>query len=177
MTGNLATFAAMALAVAGAAVPLRDTAPPASVAQSPWPARFEGQLLTRIAAAPEDRFLAAQFPGEVARFSDGRRQIVLRRVSAATRRLHPAGDCFRAIGYTVTPAPMRLAPDGKAASCFTGTRGGRSLLACEQVRDAGGKSWPDISSWYWSALLGTSPGPWTASLTVEHAPLTDATPG
>ncbi len=161
---------AIGLALAAAAVPLLPGgAPSPPAAASAWPDRYEGQLLTRIAPAPEDRFLARQFPGQVARFSDGRRQIVLRRVVAATRALHPASDCFRAIGYTVTPAPMRLAPDGKPASCFTATRDGRTLTACEQVRDTGGQSWPDISSWYWSALLGPSQGPWTAALMVEEA--------
>lgn len=163
-------IAVLFAAIAGAIPSLPDAAPPPPAATSPWPARYEGRPLTRIAPAPEDRFLARQFPGQVARFSDGRRQIVLRRVAVATRTLHPASDCFRAIGYTVTPAPMRLAPDGQPASCFTASRDGRTLLACEQVRDAGGgKSWPDISSWYWSALLGGSQGPWTAALTVEQA--------
>jgi hypothetical protein len=161
---------ALGLALTAAAVPLLpDDAPPPPAAASAWPDRFEGRPLTRLAPAPEDRFLARQFPGNVARFSDGGRQIVLRRVVAATRSLHPASDCFRAIGYTVTPAPMRLAPDGQPASCFTATRDGRTLMACEQVRDASGdQSWPDISSWYWSALLGTSQGPWTAALMVEQ---------
>jgi hypothetical protein len=163
--------AAVVLAMAAVAVPfLPDAKPSPSAAVSAWPARYEGRPLTHIAPAPEDRFLARQFPGQVARFSDGHRQIVLRRVAAATRALHPASDCFRAIGYTVTPAAMRLAPDGQPASCFTATRDGRALMVCEQVRDASGAmSWPDISSWYWSALLGGSRGPWTAALTVEQA--------
>lgn len=164
-------IAAVALAVAAGATPLLpDAAPSMPAATSSWPTSYGGRPLTRIAPAPEDRFLARHFPGQVARFSDGHRQIVLRRVAAATRTLHPASDCFRAIGYTVTPAPMRLASDGQPASCFTASRDGRTLLACEQVRDAsGGESWPDISSWYWSALLGRSRGPWTAALTVEQA--------
>lgn len=164
-------IAAVVLAVtSGTIALLPDTAPSPLPASARWPAAYEGRPLTLIAPTPEDRFLARQFPGQVARFSDGRRQIVLRRVSAATRTLHPASDCFRAIGYTVTPAPMRLAPDGQPASCFTASRDGRTLTACEQVRDVNsGESWPDISSWYWSALLGASPGPWTAALTVEQA--------
>jgi hypothetical protein len=133
----------------------------------PWPTSYESRPITPLPAAPEDRLLAGRFPGRIARFSDGRRQIVLRQVDAATRRLHPARDCFRAIGYEIAPAPMRLAPGRGPASCFTATRGGRHFVACEQVADAHGRTWPDISSWYWSALLGTSSGPWLASLTVE----------
>lgn len=156
------------LALAAALAPLLPSrsgagAPPAG---RPWPERWEGRPIVRLPAAPEDRLLAG-FPGRVARFSDGRRQIVLRQVAAATRRLHPARDCFRAIGYRIEPAPMRLSPGLGPASCFRATRGGLALLACERVTDSAGRSWPDISSWYWPALLGTSTGPWLASLTVE----------
>lgn len=163
-----AAFALAAIAAASAPmVSARHDPAPSSRAVT-WPSRFEGRRIVPLPPAPEDALLAAQFPGRTARFSDGRRQIVLRRMDAATRRLHPARDCFRATGHAIAPAPMRVSPDGRAASCFAAARGGRTLLVCEHVRDARGRSWPDISSWYWSALLGTSEGPWTAALTVER---------
>ncbi|WP_152616416.1 hypothetical protein [Sphingomonas sp. ERG5] len=62
-------------------------------------------------------------------------------------------------------------------TAFSATREGHDLLAYEQVRGTQtGEAWPDVSSWYRAALLGRSAGPWTASLTVEHVPLTTATP-
>lgn len=166
-TIGVATFALMSLAAAFApALSIRDRTSAATSA-TPWPSRYEGRPIAPIPAAPEDALLANRFPGQVARFNDGRRQIVLRRMAAATRRLHPARDCFRATGYAIAPAPMRVTR-GQAASCFSASRAGRTLLVCEQVRDARGRSWPDIPSWYWSAAFGTSDGPWTAALTVEH---------
>lgn len=166
-TFGVAIFGLASLAAAVApTLSIRDR-PSAVAPGAPWPTRYEGRPITPIPAAPEDALLASRFPGQVARFSDGRRQIVLRRMSSATRRLHPARDCFRATGHVITPAPMRVTR-GQAASCFSASRAGRTLLVCEQVRDAGGRSWPDIPSWYWSALLGASDGPWTAALTVER---------
>lgn len=157
------------LALAGALAPLLpEPGRPSAAGPARWPASFEGRRLDPLAPTAEDRILARSFPGRVGRFSDGRRQIVLRRIDSATRRLHPASDCYRAAGYAIAPAPMRLVAGSGPASCFTARRGGRAFLACEQVRDPGGRSWPDISSWYWSALLGTSSGPWLASLTVER---------
>jgi hypothetical protein len=158
------------LAVAAAAAPLMRRSGDAGEAErgQPWPERFEGRPLAALPPAPEDAILARNFPGRVARFSDGRRQIVLRRLAAATRRLHPASDCFRATGYEISPAPMRVAPGRGPASCFTARRDGLAYLACEQVSDQAGRSWPDVSSWYWAALLGTSRGPWLATLTVER---------
>ncbi|HET9639439.1 MAG TPA: hypothetical protein VFP12_09560 [Allosphingosinicella sp.] len=157
------------LALAGALAPLLpEPEGPARSGAASWPASFEGRRLHPVAATAEDRILARRFPGQVARFSDGRRQIVLRRLDSATRRLHPASDCYRAAGYEIAPAPMRLVAGRGPAACFIARRGGQAFLACEQVRDARGRSWPDVSSWYWAALLGTSNGPWLASLTVER---------
>jgi hypothetical protein len=123
--------------------------------------------LTAIAPAPEDALLARSFPGRTVRFSDGRRQIVLRQVSAPTRRLHPASDCFRGSGWEIRPAPMQIAAGSGPASCFIAMRGGRTVRVCERIANGGGGTWPDISSWYWAALLDPGSGPWLAALTVE----------
>lgn len=169
MRGRGSTALFGLLAAAALLVPFLDSASPADGGPpAPWPTRFEGQAVVRLEPAPEDRVLARNFPGHVARFSDGRRQIVLRQVTAPTRRLHPAGDCFRAVGYSIGPSPMRVTSGGRPASCFTATRGGRILRVCEQIVGPDGRSWPDISSWYWPALAGTSRGPWLAILTVER---------
>lgn len=133
-----------------------------------WPARFEGRLLAPLTPAPEDAALARSFPGKVSRFSDGRRQIVLRRLTSATRTLHPARNCFGALGYAITPAPIRIGADGQQSACFYATRRGKTSHVCEQVRDAEGRGFADISGWYWSALLGRSRGPWIAVMTVER---------
>jgi hypothetical protein len=157
------------LAVVAGAVPLIEMTPRYKIVDAAprWPSQFEGRAITPIAPSAEDRELARGFPGRLQRFSDGRRQIVLRTITAPTRRLHQARDCFKAIGSTISPAPMRVSPDGKAASCFIAKRGGKTLKICEQIRGPQGKSWPDVSSWYWSAVLGSSTAPWMASMTVE----------
>lgn len=158
-----------AFAAAAAAPLLPDEAAPSAPAAH-WPARFDGRVLAPLAPAPEDARLARNFPGHIRRFTDGRRQVVLRFVTGATRQLHPARDCFEAIGYTIAPAPMAAAPSGALASCFEASRNGVRVKVCERVTDARGASFPDISSWYWPALLGRSPGPWIAATTVEALP-------
>ncbi|MFD1786133.1 hypothetical protein ACFSC3_00970 [Sphingomonas floccifaciens] len=151
----LAAFAAAAAPF----VPQRSAPPPAEVV---WPTQVDGRPLTRIAPTAFDRRLARDFPGRIARFSDGRSQVVLRHVGEATRQLHPVRDCFAAIGYRVVPVPMQRSPNGALSSCFEATRDGRTLRICERVVATDGSSMPDVSSWYWPALLGTSPGPWLA---------------
>ena len=153
-------------ALAAALAPLlpRREAPPAATPN--WPAEYEGRRLTPLAPAPEDAALARGFPGRIARFSDGRRQLVLRGVAIPTRQLHPASDCFRALGYTIAPAPMRMTPAG-ASSCFEARRGGKAMRVCERISDSRGQSFADASAWYWPALLGSSQGPWLAVTVVE----------
>jgi hypothetical protein len=107
------------------------------------------------------------FPGWVGRFHDGRREIIVRWVSAPTRLLHPAADCFRGIGYAVTPLPARRSADGHVMGCFRATRGKEAVTACELIRGTDGEHWPDVSAWYWSALLGASPAPWWSYVVAE----------
>lgn len=156
------------LAGLAAAVPLlrdaRRDSPPIAVK---WPSQFEGRRLTRIPPAPEDSRLGRGFPGAIARFTDGRRQLVLRQIVVATRQLHPARDCFKASGYSIRPAAIRPVPDG-VASCFEARLGGKTLRICEHIRDSGGRIFSDVSSWYWPALIGTSHGPWLAVTSVER---------
>ena len=163
----LSTALFVLAAGAAAAAPLLPHAPIEQGPAPDWPRTFEGRRLLPIAPAAEDALLARSFPGRTARFSDGRRQIVLRQVAAPTRRLHPASDCFRASGWEVRPAPMQVAANAGPASCFIALRAGRIVRVCERIAGANGASWPDISSWYWAALIDPSSGPWLAALTVE----------
>jgi hypothetical protein len=133
-----------------------------------WPATLEGHTLRRVASGPGDALLARDFPGHVARFEDGRRQIVLRQVTRATRLLHPPRDCFAALGYAIDPLPMRTVVGGRA-SCFEARRNGDRLAVCEHIRAVDGTVYPDVPSWYWPALTGGSAGPWLAVMTVERA--------
>ena len=144
---------------AGAAPAFRDRAARAGGEAFPgWPANYEGRRLVPVPLAPRDAVFARGFPGRVARFHDGRRQIVLRWTSGPTRRLHPALHCFRGAGYAVTPAPMTRTAGGAAATCFRATRDGRVLRVCEHLTDGRGRSWPDVSAWWWSAALRPAPG-------------------
>jgi hypothetical protein len=113
----------------------------------------------------EERF-ARQFPGHIARFTDARGEWIVRVMDKPTRMLHPAADCFRGMGYEVTPPRVRMDHRGENWRCFTASRNGRKLRVCERIFDARGSRWTDTSSWYWSALLAVD-GPWWAVTRVE----------
>jgi hypothetical protein len=164
MTHSLVTALFLAAAAAAAVAPLLahkgDAAVLASQTFPGWPAQYEGRALVELPLTNREAGFVSDFPGRVGRFSDGRREIIIRFVGAPTRLLHPSADCFRAGGYTVTPLPMRRDQGGAPMACFRAEHGNDSFTICEIIRDRQGATWPDVSAWYWSAMLGSSGGPW-----------------
>jgi hypothetical protein len=126
----------------------------------PWPDEFQGRPLTRVPLTDVERRFLSGFPGDVARFTDGERDIILRWVTQPTRRLHPADDCYRAWGFSVGESKIRADRDGVRWRCFGAGKNGARREVCEQVRDAEGMHWSDVSSWYWAATLDRTTGPW-----------------
>jgi hypothetical protein len=147
-----------------ALVPLLGATPPTAPAgRFPgWPTHFAGKPLREIPLGAIEQRFAADFPGRIGRFSDGRREIVIRWVSQETRKLHPASDCFRGSGYSITPRPLAVDIDGSRWGSFLAARKGERLEVRERIYDASGSEWTDVSAWYWSATTGKSSGPWWA---------------
>jgi hypothetical protein len=147
-----------------AMVPLLVPRPqPAIMGNFPgWPSSFAGKPLRALPLGPIEQRFAADFPGRIARFTDGEHEFVIRWVSQETRKLHPASDCFRGSGYSVTPKPLLVETDGARWGTFLATRGKQRLDIRERIYDAAGRQWTDVSAWYWSATTGKSTGPWWA---------------
>lgn len=139
----------------------RDDAPPS------WPTIFEGRALTPLPMSVVEQRFAVQFPGRIGRFTDGRRNIILRVVDQPTRLLHPAADCFRGIGYRVEQPRVMQRNDGAAWGCFAAGRDGNRRTVCERIHDGDGHAWTDVSAWYWAATLGRTHGPWWAVTVVD----------
>jgi hypothetical protein len=123
--------------------------------------------------ALETRF-AADFPGAIARYRTGDAALIVREVTQPTRQLHPASDCFRAVGYAL--GTVRTHEDARHArwNCFEARLGTERWRVCERIVDAAGRQWTDVSSWYWSALWSQpaqGAGPWWAVTLVR--PLTN----
>jgi hypothetical protein len=125
-----------------------------------WPTHFQGRMLQELELTSHERAFASDFPGTVARFTDGERDIVMRWVSQPTRRLHPAEDCYRALGYAIASA--RIIEDAQHSRwrCFHVSHQQDRREVCEQLQDQDGAYWTDTSAWYWAALFRRSSGPW-----------------
>ena len=117
-----------------------------------FPQTFENKRLEELELSEKEKYFLEDFPGEVKRFSDGRREIIVRFVTAATRKLHPSTDCFSAIGYEIKPLPLKLDEQNNKWACFSAQKNGENLKVCERMFTESGESWTDVSAWYWSAL-------------------------
>ncbi len=134
-----------------------------------WPDSLDGMTLQELPLTERERQFIEGFPGRIARFSDGRREYIMRWVSEPTRSLHPASDCFRGSGYAVRHAPVVIDRSGRAWGSFEAQRGETILRVRERVYQvSGSESWTDIPAWFWSALLGQSHGPWIAVTIAEQ---------
>lgn len=132
-----------------------------------WPIEWDGAPLRPLALTAVEQRFAEQFPGRIGRFQSAEAVWVLRDVQRPTRALHPATDCFRALGYRIESA--RLETDGgqRLWRCFIAVHQGQRVRVCERIVDAQGEAFTDASSWFWAAAMGRSSGPWRAVTRVE----------
>ena len=117
--GKSAFGAAMlACAVAALLQPGTDSAAtPSARVPTELPSHWQGQPVRPLALSAVEQRFAQQFPGHIARLTDGRQIVVLRDVRQPTRMLHPAVDCFRALGYRIEGERLeRIAPPRDAVS-------------------------------------------------------------
>lgn len=141
---------------------------PEARAAAELPASWQGQPLRPLALSDVEERFVQRFPGTLVRMTNGTDVLVLRTVDKPTRMLHPAADCYQALGYDIASQRLELDRDRLMWRCFEATRGGQALRVCERIVDAQGQGFTDASAWYWSAALGRSAGPWQA-ITVARA--------
>lgn len=132
-----------------------------------WPQQYEGRPLVEAPLTPREHEFARDFPGQIGRFTDGSRELIIRWVRSPTRRLHPASDCFRGAGYRVTPRPVERNGAGALTGCFEADGSAGRFHVCEHVVSPSGQTWPDVSAWYWSALLWPDGASWWSYVTAE----------
>jgi hypothetical protein len=161
------TFAALALAAC--LLPALSQAGP-MVIDDNWPATMDGIALEQQPLTEREQRFARGFPGSVARFRCGDRQVILRKVNRATRNLHSSAECLRASGFIVRHRPVQEDEDGRIWGCFSASDGNQEWLVRERItsRDASG-SFTDASSWIWDALVHPERGPWLAVTVMSAA--------
>ena len=126
------------------------------------PREWQGRPLRPVALGAVEQRFAAQFPGRIARLTDGEQVFVWRQVNRPTRMLHPAADCYRGLGYRIDQARLERDMQGRLWRCFIAERNGQRVRVCERIEGRDGQSFTDASNWFWAAQLGQAAGPWQA---------------
>ena len=103
---------ASAIGVAGGSAGDADRAAPTLASE--LPRTWQGVPVRPLALTAVEQRFADRFPGSIARLTDGRQIVVLREVAQPTRMLHPAADCFRALGYRIEGERLELAARANA---------------------------------------------------------------
>ncbi|MCP5534637.1 MAG: hypothetical protein H7A51_00195 [Akkermansiaceae bacterium] len=151
------------------------THPPGSTIQSQptpvnWPAEFDGEPLIRLDQTAFEKSFQRDFPGSIATFRCGGKQVILRHITTASRKLHPSSDCLRASGYHI--GAMRIQTDDKNRQWagYTAINPDNTYIVLERIIDTRGNTWTDVSSWYWHALIHPDRAPWLAQTVIQATP-------
>ena len=137
--------------------------PGAEAASHEWPREWDGAPLRPMALSDVEQRFAERFPGAIGRMTEGTQTIVMRAVNAPTRMLHPAADCYRALGFRIEQTRLERDAQERLWRCFVAQRhGAQKFRVCERIVDAEGAAFTDTSAWYWAAASGQSRGPWQA---------------
>lgn len=133
-----------------------------------FPKTLADRELQQLELTEREKYFLEDFPGEVKRFTDGEREIIIRFVTEATRKLHPSADCFSAIGYQIKPLPLKIDEKNNRWACFSAKKDADNLKICERIYTESGDSWTDVSSWYWSALSDVNTNGYWAITVAEN---------
>ena len=134
----------------------------AGPATAELPHEWNGRPLRPLALGAVEARFASHFPGRIARLTDEQSVIVWRDVTAPTRMLHPAADCYRGLGYRIADARLERDAGGQIWRNFIASRDGHRVRVAERIVGRDGSTFTDASAWFWAARLGRSQGPWQA---------------
>jgi len=155
------------LAFSAALIFEKDPLPKTLSTTIEWPVEFNGQALTPLPLSAKERNFITGFPGDIARFSDGQRELLVRYIERPSRRIHPSADCLRGTGFSIENQPLRRDITNQLWGCVVARRQLQSYKVCERIYDPEGNSWYDVSSWFWAATLKQTAGPWWAITLAE----------
>lgn len=159
----LISFTFVCLFAAAIPFTLKRSSPIVNANSWNWPDKFEGQQLTSVPLSKFNLRFADGFPGRIAVFRTGSdARVVFRCVTQPTRQLHASVSCYKASGYTIKWMPDWVDSNNQKWTVFEAKKGDEKLSVRERFYDENGNSWTDVSSWYWSAVLNQTKGPWWA---------------
>ncbi len=132
-----------------------------------WPAEFEGKPIRETRMNAMERRFYGDMPGRVARFTDGRRQIVVRWLGTPDQKFHLSARCFKGSGYEVRPLPNIRDAGGRSWGVFEARKERETLRVRERIEDSAGHGWTDEQTHRWDMFWRRTDGPWWGFSVVE----------
>lgn len=128
---------------------------------------YRGIPVFRIELTPSEKNFYRSFPGSIAVYESKNSKIILRKMTRATRMLHPASHCLRAEGFRIGNNSIIDDIDGRWNS-YIATRDSsiyhvREQIFCNKTK----RTWPEVSSWFWRAFFHPNEGPWEAVTAIQ----------
>ena len=125
---------------------------------------YQGLPVEAVELSPREESFAKNFPGELNIYRiAGQQTLIIRRVTKATRMLHPSSHCLKAEGFKISQSSIARKADGRPYLRYHATRRDEAYLVTEQISDQQNRQqWTEVSAWYWAALCNPQSGPWQA---------------
>lgn len=124
---------------------------------------YQGVPATRLTLNEAEQTFYREFPGTIAVYEVGNAKLIIRQVNRATRKLHPASHCLRAEGFAIGEETIIEDREGRRWLSYPITRHGETFQVLERITcPASGRSWPEITAWFWHAFFHPGDGPWEA---------------
>ena len=165
---HIILLAAAALAMVALARPAATISPQALSPPADFTFNSLTLPLTPLPSSAAEQAFSRNFPGALSSHRWGDDEVILRRVTQATRKLHPSRDCLHAAGFQSNDAITVHSREGEWAR-YHATRNGERLTIHERiVSEQDGNSWTDVQTWYWWALWHPLNGPWRAETVISR---------
>ena len=124
---------------------------------------YQGIPLTRMPLTEAEQKFYGNFPGSIAVYESTEFKLIVRQVTCATRKLHPASHCLRAEGFRIGEKTVGIDENRDQWLSYSVTRNGDTAQVKEHVTcPSTHQNWPEISAWYWHAFFHPGEGPWQA---------------
>ncbi len=124
---------------------------------------YQGRTVEETALSPREKSFAENFPGELKIYAVAHDTLIIRRITRASRLLHPSYHCLKAEGFLITHSRIEKDAQEHPVLRYQATRQGEAFQVSESIRNLNGtRQWTDVSAWYWHALFHPQSGPWEA---------------
>jgi len=132
-----------------------------------WPTKWDGQWLEPMPLTRKEKQFNQSFPGKIARFQAGNKEVIIKQVNRPTRKLHSITDCLRSAGWQIEAQDeaglYKLSKQQKL-------RWVRERIYTKEV-SAESPIWTDVSKWFWDCSQSKESGPWLAVIEVSSSNL------